>query len=118
MRKAFSVSVLCALVLILSFSGWAQSGVVTLKGEITNVLQHLAIFQSEEGREYTLHLGPVGYWRQENLTLRMGPAEITGEAEEVNGEWNFYPYRIKQGETIIDLASDDGVPLWDRGTFP
>ena len=102
------ISVLFALALILNLSSPAQTGPASLKGEITNVLRPLATFESE-GRQYILHLGPLWYWEQENLSLIKGPAEITGEAEEVDGEWHFLPYQIKQGQATIVVRESPGL---------
>lgn len=86
--------------------------VVTLKGEITNVLKPLASFKSEDGKEYKVHLGPVWYWKQEKFELTKGQVEIVGETEEVNSEHHVYPYKMVQGNVEIVLASEEGVPKW------
>lgn len=128
MKKTLSLAV--ALFLILGFSEWTagQPGrkgraypsrtageVVTLKGEITNVLKPFATFKSE-GKEYKVHLGPVWYWNQEKFELGKGQAEIIGEYEEIDGELRFYPNKIVQGKVEIVLVSDDGWPRWaDKG---
>jgi hypothetical protein len=96
------------------FSGRTAGETVTLKGEITNVLLPLAKFKSED-KEYTVHLGPIWYWKQENLKLETGAVEMIGEKEEVDGEWQFYPNRIVQGKVEIVLASDNGTPKWMVG---
>jgi hypothetical protein len=85
---------------------------VTLKGEITNVLLPLAKFKSEN-KEYTVHLGPTWYWKQENLKLETGAVEMMGEKEEVNGEWHFYPNKIAQGKVEIVLA-ENGLRKWEN----
>jgi hypothetical protein len=124
-RCQFFILSICIL---LSFSAlsWSQSGrkaaaaqnvdkAVTLKGEITNLLMPLATFKTED-REFTVHLGPFWYWKQENLKLEKGKVEIIGEQEEVDGRWHLYPNKIIQGETTILLVSDDGVPKWANQT--
>ncbi len=84
---------------------------VTLKGEITNVLLPLAKLKSED-KEYTVHLGPMWYWKQENLKLENGVVEISGEKEEVKGELHFYPNKIVQGKVEIVLVSENGASKW------
>ena len=91
--------------------GQTAGDAVTLKGEITNVLIPLAQLKSE-GKEYTVHLGPLWYWKQENLGLENGAVEMIGEKEEMNGEWHFYPNEIVQGKVEIVLATENGTPKW------
>ncbi len=96
------------------FSGRTAGETVTLKGEITNVLLPLAKFKSQ-GKEYTVHLGPIWYWKQENLKLETGAVEMIGEKEEIDGELNFYPSKIVQGKVEIVLAAESGAPKWMMG---
>ncbi len=119
----------------LSFLVFAQSGssmspriqnmgeTVSLKGEITNVLSPLyryvrlmATFKTKD-KEYTVHLGPVRYWNQENLKLEKGKVEIIGVQEEVEGQWHLYPSKIIQGKNTIALVTDDGFPKWANMRF-
>lgn len=92
---------------------WDSDEMVTLKGEITNVLLPLATLKSES-KEYTVHLGPIWYWKDNNYKMEKGEVEIRGEVENENGALHLYPYKITQGKTIIELADDDGVPNWSR----
>jgi hypothetical protein len=107
MKKSNSIIFTIVLLFSLSFLIFAQSGrramspraqnmgeTVTLKGEITNVLSPLyryvrliATFKTND-KEYTVHLGPIRYWNQENLKLEKGKVEIIGEQEEVEGQWH------------------------------
>lgn len=48
---------------------WDSDKVVTLKGEITEVNMPVAKFKSE-GKEYTLHMGPIWFWKQKNYELK------------------------------------------------
>ncbi len=92
---------------------WDKDEVVTLKGEITKVLLPLATFKSE-GKEYTVHLGPTWYWRENDYKLEAGAVEIRGEIETEEGELHLYPYGITQGKNSITLAGEDGAPRWSK----
>ena len=133
-----TISILLASILMLSMSTviMAQSGrramspsaqkmgeTVTLKGEITNVISPLyryvrliATFKTND-KEYTVHLGPIRYWNQENLKLEKGKVEIIGEQEEIEGQWHLYPSKIIQGKNTIGLVTDDGFPKWANMRF-
>ena len=89
---------------------------VTLKGEITNVLNPLATLKTND-KEYTVHMGPIWYWKQENLKLEKGKVEIIGEQEEIEGQWHLYPSKIIQGKNTIGLVTDDGFPKWANMRF-
>ena len=129
MKKTISILLASLLVLSMSAVTFAQSGrkgmspraqstgeTVTLKGEIANILKPLAIFKTKD-REYTVHLGPVWYWNQENIKLETGKTEISGEREEVDGQWYIYPSKISQGKTTIALVTDNGFPKWANMRF-
>jgi len=136
MKKSNSIIFTIVLLFSLSFLTFAQSGrramspgaqtlgeTVTLKGEITNVLSPLyryvrlmATFKTND-KEYTVHLGPIRYWNQENLKLEKGKVEIVGEQEEVEGQWHLYPSKIIQGKNTIRLVTDDGFPKWANMRF-
>ncbi len=136
MKKSNSIIFTIVLLFSLSFLTFAQSGrkamspraqnrgeTVTLKGEITNVISPLdryvrliATFKTND-KEYTVHLGPVRYWNQENLKLEKGKVEIIGEQEEVEGQWHLYPSKIIQGKNTIALVTDDGFPKWANMRF-
>ncbi len=123
MKRMVTIISVGMMMVILSGSLLAQHGkckmsaaqtageTVTLKGEITNVLLPLAKLKSED-KEYTVHLGPIWYWKQENLKLENGVVEISGEKEEVKGELHFYPNKIVQGKVEIVLVSESGAPKW------
>jgi len=108
--------------LVLCMPLWAQSGrksmqnktadIVTLKGEITNVLKPLASFKADDGKEYKVHLGPIWYWKKENLDIKKGNAEITGTVEENEGVLHLYPNKMVQGQVEIALATESGTPKW------
>lgn len=123
MKKTFAV---CLLLLAFVILALAQDGrrtsarerrdrddVVTLKGEISQVLMPLATFKSE-GKEYTVHLGPVWFWRENDYKLETGAVEIRGEVETEKEAMHLYPYAITQGKTTITLASEDGSPKWSK----
>ena len=136
MKKSNSIIFTIVLLFSLSFLTLAPSGrramslraqtlgeIVTLKGEITNVLSPLyryvrliATFKTND-KEYTVHLGPIRYWNQENLKLEKGKVEIIGEQEEVEGQWHLYPSKIIQGKNTIGLVTDDGFPKWANMRF-
>jgi hypothetical protein len=128
-KHIIAILLTVTFVLGLCVSSWAQPGrrgsvyrsagdrdVVTLEGEITNVLLPLAKFKSKD-EEYTVDLGPIWYWKQEDFKLTKGKVEITGEKERIDGEWHLYPHKITQGSTTIVLASGDGVPKWRERNF-
>lgn len=94
---------------------WDKDKIVTLKGEITNVLPPLARFKCE-GKEYTVHLGPLWYWRENDYKLEAGAVELRGEVEPEEGELRFYPHAITQGKNVITLAGEDGAPKWSGGS--
>jgi len=133
-----TISILLASILMLSMSTviMAQSErramspsaqkmgeTVTLKGEITNVISPLyryvrliATFKTND-KEYTVHLGPIRYWNQENLKLEKGKVVIIGEQEEIEGQWHLYPSKIIQGKNTIGLVTDDGFTKWANMRF-
>lgn len=90
---------------------WDSDKVVTLKGEITEVNMPVAKFKSE-GKEYSVHLGPIWFWNQKDYELKKGEAELRGELEKANDSLHFYPYTVTQGSAKFELADDDGVPHW------
>jgi len=94
---------------------WDKDEVVTLKGEITKVLAPLATFKSE-GKEYTVHLGPSWYWRENDYKLETGAVEIRGEVETEEGELHLYPHALTQGKNTITLAGEDGAPKWSKAS--
>lgn len=125
MKKVISLISVAILVLGTSATSWAQMGrqgmqyksgmsgeVITLDGQITNVLLPLAILKSDD-KEYTVHLGPVWYWQQKNYELSKGAVQLTGVVEEVDGQGHFYPSKIIQGKTTIIL--DEGSPRQEYG---
>lgn len=99
---------------------WDSDEIVTLKGEITEVVLPVAKFKCE-GKEYFVHLGPQWFWKQKNYELKKGEAELRGELEKESDGLHFYPYTVTQGSTKVELADDEGVPHWsahagrDRG---
>lgn len=123
MKKTFAVFLLLSAFVLLALAQdgrrmsarerWDQDKVVTLKGEISQVLMPLATFKSE-GKEYTVHLGPVWFWRENDYKLETGAVEIRGEIEAEKEALHLYPYVITQGKTMITLASADGSPKWSR----
>lgn len=125
MKKAFAVFLLLLAFVILALAQdgrrtsarerWDQDKIVTLKGEISQVLMPLATFKSE-GKEYTVHLGPVWFWRENDYKLETGAVEIRGELEAEKEVLHLYPYVITQGKTMITLASDDGSPKWSKSS--
>jgi hypothetical protein len=123
MKRAFTFAmiVLFAATIVMAQEGrrgtarerWYADEIVTLKGEVTNVVLPMATLKSES-KEYTVHLGPIWYWKDNNYKLEKGEVEIRGEVENENGALHLYPYKITQGKAIIELANDEGVPNWSR----
>lgn len=65
---------------------------------------------------WILHLGPPWFWEGEDFRFVQGDTLIVhGEAVEMNGVTQLYPYKLRCGEEQIRLATDEGIPLWARG---
>lgn len=94
---------------------WAKDELVTLKGEIIKVVPPLATLKAD-GKEYTMHLGPEWYWRENDYKLEAGAVEVRGEVATEEGELHFYPYAIVQGKNTITLVAEEGTPLWSKGS--
>lgn len=122
MRKLVTIAGI--LVLLLTAAAWAQQGrrgsarerwdsdaIILRKGEITAIALPQATFKSE-GKEYSVHLGPQWFWKQNDYELKKGEAELRGEVEKEDDGLHFYPYTITQGAARIELADDDGIPKW------
>jgi hypothetical protein len=90
---------------------WNEEVIVTLKGEITEVTKPLATFKCED-KQYTVHLGPVWFWKQNNYDLKKGETELRGEVEKEADGLHFYPYTITQNAVKIELSNDSGIPKW------
>jgi hypothetical protein len=90
---------------------------VTVKGTFTNITRPDVTLKAEDGNEYTIHLGPVWYWEENNYFLTLNSeAEVTGRRE--SGTKNIYAYSVNINGTTIKLVDDNNNPLWwnsDRG---
>ena len=54
----------------LKMQNWDKEKIVTLEGKITDADRPIITMESG-GKEYILHLGPVGYWKDESVKIRL-----------------------------------------------
>jgi hypothetical protein len=87
--------------------------VKTISGTITTVNHPIAILKGEDGKEYSVHMGPYWFWEREEYSLKKGEkTQVKGEIEDVKGTMHLYPWQIVQDGKTMKLADDDGVPEW------
>jgi hypothetical protein len=66
MKRHLVLAIFFRILNLLTSGSAQQNDVITLKGEITNVMLPLATFVSEQ-QAYTVHLGPDWYWKQDKF---------------------------------------------------
>lgn len=116
--KLRSLSLL-TIILIVLISGYSftkrNSDVQTISGTITNVNHPIATLKTDDGKEYTIHMGPYWFWNDNNYSLSTNTvAEIKGE---VNGT-DIYPWTILQNSKTMTFTDDKGTPKWGNGNCP
>ena len=91
---------------------WDKEKVVTLEGKITDADRPIVTMDSN-GKEYIIHLGPVGYWQDKGVKIEKDtPIKITGMVVENNGKMNIYPQTVTIEGKELKLADESGVPAW------
>jgi hypothetical protein len=91
---------------------WDKEKVVSLEGKITDADRPIITMDSN-GKEYLVHLGPIGYWQDKGVKLEKGtPVKITGMVADINGKMNVYPQMMTIDGKELKLADENGVPAW------
>ena len=120
MKKIKSIILLSlAVILISALSiksyGTFSGDIKTIKGTITSVDHPIAKLKAEDGKEYTVYMGPYWYWEENNYSLSIDKAaEIKGE---IQGN-EIYPFNISQDEKNIILTDENGSPNWSNSDCP
>ena len=90
--------------------------VKTISGEFINTDRPNAKFNSDDGTEYIVHLGPYWYWEQNDYEVSTNTqTSIKGEVKQVNGQDEMYPWTIEQSGKSMNFTDDNGVPKWSKG---
>jgi len=107
---------LIALILVVAsatiiFTGFKSGGdVQTISGTVTDNVRPCGKLTGEDGSEYTIHLGPIWYWEDNNYELKLSSVQIKGE---VSGK-DIYPYEIVQDGKTMVFTDDKGIPKWNK----
>ena len=91
---------------------WSNENVQTVSGTITDNQRPSGSLKTSDGTEYIVHLGPVWFWNNSNLSLSLSDAIIKGNVKTINGQNHLYPFTIEQNGSKLVLADDNGIPKW------
>ena len=108
-----AIVITLSLVIFSAFS-ITKSGndVQTITGTITSVDHPVAKMKADDGKEYTVYMGPYWFWNENNYSLSANmSAEIKGD---VNGT-DLYPWTIVQDGKTMTFTDDKGAPKWGNG---
>jgi hypothetical protein len=126
MRKRAVLSLAVAAIVVISatavfshpgwrggrLQAWDKDKLATLEGKVTDA-ERPVVKMEADGKQYILHLGPIWYWQEKGYTLEKDQlAEVTGTIEEIDGVLHVYPQTIKANEKSIELADENGFPVW------
>jgi hypothetical protein len=124
-KKAILGSIIAVILVVsatavFSHPGWRgrrawtddEAEVVALEGKIKDAKRPM-ISMDVDGKEYILHIGPRWYWEDKELTIEEGQTvKVTGVVDEFDDVLHVYPQTVELGGKSIELADEDGVPVW------
>jgi hypothetical protein len=120
MTVAAAAALLCAVPVMAQRSGAPGErrdvdDVITVSGTVTEVNRPFATLEAE-GKTYTVHLGPVWYWRQKGYELAARDrVTATGQVDLEGEQTHLCLHTLVRGDETYVFADEDGVPLWSRG---
>lgn len=92
---------------------WDPSSVKEFKGTIVYIERNVAVFKSEKGTQFELHVGPVPYLKKHGITLLPGSKIwVRGMVLKVRDKYYIFAQRIKYGPKSLNIRDKDGRPLW------
>ena len=110
--KTMKTLILSGIVIFLfALTSFSQNNVQTISGTVTDNVRPCGAITSNDGTLYTIHLGPVWYWNDNNYELKLSTVQIKGY---VDGN-DIWPYEIIQDGKTMKFADDNGNPLWSNG---
>ncbi len=109
--KSLIALILVAASSAIIFTGFKSGNdVQTISGTVTDNVRPCGTLKGDDGSEYTIHLGPIWYWEDNNYELKLSAVQIKGE---VSGK-DIYPYEIIQDGKTMVFTDDKGVPKWNK----
>ena len=123
MKKKLIIGLIATLVVIILASvafaypgwrirNWDKEKITTLEGKIIDA-DRLFITMESSGKEYILHLGPIGYWQKKGIKAEKGNSvKVTGMVVGIDGKMNAYPQTLTIEGKELKIADENGVPAW------
>ncbi len=117
MKKIKNIILSISLLLLIGFLVKASysvsaNDVQTITGTITSVDHPIAVLKTDDGKEYTIHMGPYWFWNENNYSLSTNiSVEIKGEVKSTD----IYPWTILQNGKSMTFTDDKGTPKWGNG---
>jgi len=123
MKKKLTIGLVATFVVIVltsiafAYPGWRMQNwdkekITTLEGKITDADRPIITMESG-GKEYILHIGPVGYWQDKGIKVEKGNSvKVTGMVADINGKMNVYPQTLTIEGKELKVADENGVPAW------
>ena len=111
MKKTKFIMLLAIIVFAAITAFSIQDDKVTVSGTFTDITRPNITLKADDGNEYLIHIGPIWYWNENKYSINSNSsAEIYGKLE--TGKKEIYAYTIKQDGVTINLADENGNPVW------
>ena len=114
--KLITASIILLVAITGIFTGFTFSSspddVQTINGTITSVDHPIAVMKTDDGKEYTVFMGPYWFWKDNGFELKTNSAvQIKGEVKGAD----LYPWEIVQDGKTMTFTDEKGVPKWANG---